>query len=222
VIAGKLESPSRDWLAPEQGYLGSAHSRTKVRAWFRKLEAEQAVAAPAPAAPPVVEPADEPAPVVRPRARKSLRGSPVDIEGVGDLPTTLARCCAPLRPQPIAGYVTLGRGVTIHRADCPSLARMRASRPERVLQVEWACDSAEGLVVQISVTAYDRRGLVRDVTDVLALERLSIEAMTTTTDRDAGTAHVLVTVSVTDLEQLARLLRRLAGVPNVTHARRVH
>jgi GTP pyrophosphokinase len=72
------------------------------------------------------------------------------------------------------------------------------------------------------VTAYDRRGLVRDVTDVLALERLSIEAMTTTTDRDAGTAHVLATVSVTDLEQLARLLRRLAGVPNVTHARRVH
>ena len=222
VIAGKLESPSRDWLAPEQGYLGSAHSRTKVRAWFRKQEeaAQPPVAASVPAAPTVVEPVV--APVVRRRARRAVGGAPVDIEGVGDLPTTLARCCAPLRPQPIAGYVTLGRGVTIHRADCPSLARMRASRPERVLQVEWASDSAEGLVVQISVTAYDRRGLVRDVTDVLALERLSIEAMTTTTDRDAGTAHVLATVSVTDLEQLARLLRRLAGVPNVTHARRVH
>ena len=222
VIAGKLESPSRDWLAPEQGYLGSPHSRTKVRAWFRKQEeaTQPPVAASVAAAPTVVEPVV--APVVRRRARRAVGGAPVDIEGVGDLPTTLARCCAPLRPQPIAGYVTLGRGVTIHRADCPSLARMRASRPERVLQVEWASDSAEGLVVQISVTAYDRRGLVRDVTDVLALERLSIEAMTTTTDRDAGTAHVLATVSVTDLEQLARLLRRLAGVPNVTHARRVH
>jgi GTP pyrophosphokinase len=222
VIAGKLASPSRDWLAPEQGYLGSPHSRTKVRAWFRKLEAEQAAVLPASAAPPVIEQEVEPPPIVRPRARKSVRGSPVEIEGVGDLPTTLARCCAPLRPQPIAGYVTLGRGVTIHRADCPSLARMRELKPERVLQVEWASDSAEGLVVQISVTAYDRRGLVRDVTDVLALERLSIEAMTTTTDRDTGTAHVLVTVSVADLEQLARLLRRLASVPNVTHARRVH
>ena len=99
---------------------------------------------------------------------------------------------------------------------------MRALKPERVLLVEWASDTAEGLVVQISVNAYDRRGLVRDVTDVLALERLSIEAMTTTTDRDAGTAHVTVTVSVTDLDQLARVLRRLAGVPSVTHARRVH
>jgi GTP pyrophosphokinase len=257
IIAGKLESPSRDWLAPEQGYLGSPHSRTKVRAWFRKQEeaAQPTTPAAAPVAPgraagasrdslrsapvaprraagasrdslrsaPVAGPVvDEPPPVVRRRARRALSGSPVEIEGVGDLPTTLARCCAPLRPQPIAGYVTLGRGVTIHRMDCPSLTRMRALKPERVLQVEWASDKVEGLVVQISVSAYDRRGLVRDVTDVLALERLSIEAMTTTTDRDAGTAHVLVTVSVTDLDQLARLLRRLAGVPNVTHARRVH
>ena len=224
IIAGKLESPSRDWLAPEQGYLGSPHSRTKVRAWFRKQE-EAAGPAPAaapeqPAAAPVAEP---PRPLVgRSRARKVPAGSPVDIEGVGDLPTTLARCCAPLRPQHIAGYVTLGRGVTIHRSDCPSLARMRALKPERVLQVEWAVDSDDGLVVQISVDALDRRGLVRDVTDVLALERLSIEAMTTTTDRDAGTAHVLVTVSVIDLDQLARILRRLGAVPNVTHARRVH
>ena len=221
IIAGKLESPSRDWLAPEQGYLGSPHSRTKVRAWFRKLEPETSQAS-SPAAAPVVEPPRVEQPVARRPVRKAVGGSPVDIEGVGDLPTTLARCCAPLRPQPIAGYVTLGRGVTIHRIDCPSLTRMRAIKPERVLQVEWAVDTGDGLVVQISVNAIDRRGLVRDVTDVLALERLSIEAMTTTTDRDAGTAHVLVTVSVTDLEQLARVLRRLTGVPNVTHARRVH
>ena len=218
IIAGKQEAPSRDWLAPEQGYLGSGHSRTKVRAWFRKQEAEQpaqAVAAPA------VEPRPD-KPIVRPRPRKGVRGSPVDIEGVGDLPITLARCCSPLRPQPIAGYVTLGRGVTIHRADCPSLSRMRTLKPERVLQVEWTSGAGAGLVVEISINAIDRRGLVRDVTDVLALERLSIEAMTTTTNREAGSAHVLVTVSVSDLEQLARVLRRLSSVPNVTHARRVH
>ncbi|MFX6027521.1 ACT domain-containing protein, partial [Acinetobacter baumannii] len=93
---------------------------------------------------------------------------------------------------PIAGYVTFGRGVTIHRAECPSLARMRAVKPERVLKVDWTSETGSGLAVEISVTAFDRRGLVRDVTDVLALERLSIEAMTTTTDRDAGTAHVVV------------------------------
>jgi len=99
---------------------------------------------------------------------------------------------------------------------------MRAVKPERVLKVEWTSADAGGLTVEISISAYDRRGLVRDVTDVLAVERLSIEAMTTTTDRGAGTAHVLVTVAVNDLEQLARVLRRLTRVPNVTHARRVH
>jgi GTP pyrophosphokinase len=219
IIAGKQETPSRDWLAPEQGYLLSAHSRAKVRAWFRKKDAEQ----PEQPVPEAVQP--EPARsdklVARPKPRRSGSGSPVEIEGVGDLPTTLARCCGPLRPQPIAGYVTLGRGVTIHRSDCPSLARMRAVKPERVLKVEWTSKAGAGLVVGISINAFDRRELVRDVTDVLALERLSIEAMTTTTDREAGSAHVLVTVSVADLEQLARVLRRLGSVPNVTHARRV-
>jgi GTP pyrophosphokinase len=217
IIAGKQEAPSRDWLAPEQGYLGSNHSKAKVRAWFRKQDAEQPELA---ATQPPVEARTE-KPVTRLRPRKSGSASAVDIEGVGDLPTTLARCCGPLRPQPIAGYVTLGRGVTIHRSDCPSLARMRAVKPERVLKVDWTSDPGSGLVVEISIHAIDRRGLVRDVTDVLALERLSIEAMTTTTDREAGSAHVLVTVSVTDLEQLARVVRRLGSVPNVTHARRV-
>ncbi|HEY6482021.1 MAG TPA: bifunctional (p)ppGpp synthetase/guanosine-3',5'-bis(diphosphate) 3'-pyrophosphohydrolase [Steroidobacteraceae bacterium] len=151
-------------------------------------------------------------------ARASRRGSLVEIEGVGDLPTTLARCCGPLRPQPIAGYVTIGRGVTIHRRECPSLARMRAVKPERLLQVEWTHAGAE-LAVQIAIEALDRRGLVRDLTDVLAIERLSIQAMSTSTDR--GTAHVAITVSLQDLEQLTRVLRQLVRVPNVTHARRV-
>jgi GTP pyrophosphokinase len=220
IIAGKHPGPSRDWLAPEQGYLASSHSRAKVRAWFRKLDAEQGIVVPE-----IVEPPPEPRPdkpVTRPRRRKNNTGSPVAIEGVGDLPITLARCCAPLRPQPIAGYVTLGRGVTIHRSDCSSLARMRAVKPERILKVEWTSDIEPGLSVELAIDAFDRRGLVRDVTDVLALERLSIEAMTTTTDRGSGTAHVMVTVSVADLEQLAKVLRRLGGVPNVTHARRVH
>ncbi len=98
---------------------------------------------------------------------------------------------------------------------------MRATKPDRVLTVEWSNADGGNPTVELSVSAYDRHGLVRDITDVLAYERLSIEAMTTTTDRGAGTAHVLVTVTVNDLDQLTRVLKRLAGVPNVIHARRV-
>ena len=267
IITAKQEAPSRDWLAPEQGYLVSARNRAKVRAWFRKLDvgdnrsagralaerelarvgsrAEhlsalaqelkagdtehlyqllgegeitvtqllQAVARVQGAqAPPAARP------VRRPATRR--RASPVEIEGVGDLPVTLARCCAPLRPQPIVGYVTQGRGVTVHRRDCAGLARMNALKPDRILKVEWASADTGALQVELQVSAYDRRGLLRDLTDVLAVERLSIDAATTRTDHDTGLAHFLLTVAVTDLAQLARVLSRLAGVPNVIEARR--
>jgi GTP pyrophosphokinase len=144
----------------------------------------------------------------------------VEIEGVGDLPTTLARCCAPLRPQPITGYVTLGRGVTVHRSDCASLLRMSALKPDRVLKVDWSLADSGALNVQLTVSAYDRRGLLRDLTDVMAVERLSIDALTSRTDHGTGIAHFAFEVAVDDLEQLARLLRRLAAVPNVIEARR--
>jgi len=161
-------------------------------------------------------------PAARPArpARGRGRASPVEIEGVGDLPVTLARCCAPLRPQPITGYVTLGRGVTVHRSSCASLARMSAQKPDRVLQVDWAALENGALGVELSVSAYDRRGLLRDLTDVLAVERLNIDAVTSRTDPKSGIASFVLSVAVSDLEQLSRVLRRLAAVPNVTEARR--
>ncbi len=269
IVTARHEAPSRDWLAPEQGYLASPRNRGKVRAWFRKQDvgdnrsagraiAERELARigvrteqlPAlvqelrardldhfhqllgegeitvtqlmhaasrlfqpPAAAPVLRPA-------RAAARGTRRGSPVEIEGVGDLPITLARCCAPLRPQPITGYATLGRGVTVHRSDCASLQRMSTLKPDRVLKVEWAAADTGAFDVEIALSAYDRRGLLRDITDVLAAERLSIDAATSRTDHELGVAHFALSVAVSDLEQLSRVLRRMAGVANVIEAHR--
>ncbi len=169
-------------------------------------------------APPVSMLASKPA-----RKTRSVKsgGNPLEIEGVGDLPMTLARCCTPLRPQPVVGYVTLGRGVTVHAATCKSLARMRAARPGQVLEVRWR--SAEGArqSVEIAVTAWDRRGLVRDLTDVLAAEQISIESLNTSTQPHAGTAHSVLRISVLDMTQLARVTASLAGVANVTSVRRI-
>jgi len=159
------------------------------------------------------------APTRKPVKRASSR-SPVQIEGVGDLPTTIARCCAPVPPEPIAGYVTLGRGVTIHRADCPNLRRMRTHNTTRALNVEWNLDSDSLLPVQIRVEALDRRGLLRDVSDVMALERLSIEGVNSDTDPDDRVATIVMRTAVRDIEQLARVLQRLASVPNVLRAQR--
>src|SRR5690606_34716796 len=148
IITGKEPAPSRDWLSEREGYLVSARARAKLRAWFRRQDeaagaareaAGKAAPAKAAARPASAPAADPPPPPPSARPRKAIGGkrSPVEIEGVGDLPITLARCCAPVRPQPIRGYLTLGRGVTIHRADCQGLARMVKNKPQRLLQVEW-------------------------------------------------------------------------------------
>ena len=266
IIAGKHPAPSRDWLAPELGYLASARSRGKVRAWFRKQDAadnrsagrsiverelSHAGAGPEALAGLIgdLKVADtdqlfqllgegeitatqlsqslarlrqltQPVPPRRARAAPRHGRSPVEIEGVGDLPITLARCCAPIRPQPIVGYVTAGRGVTIHRRSCSSFARMRSANPERTLQVDWTAGDSELLGVELIVAATDRRGLVRDVTDLVAQERLSIQAMTTTTEPDSGTAELRLTLGIRDLEQLGKLMKRLTDVPSVHRVRR--
>ncbi|HEY5102571.1 MAG TPA: hypothetical protein VII70_07295, partial [Steroidobacteraceae bacterium] len=118
----------------DQGYLASSRSRSKVRAWFRKLELDSSAPSAAPQSP--AAPARA-APRRTAAHTKTRSRAGVEIEGVGDLPMTFARCCGPARPEAIMGYVTLVRGVTIHRGDCASLARMRALKPERVLRVEW-------------------------------------------------------------------------------------
>jgi GTP pyrophosphokinase len=157
------------------------------------------------------------------RARRQPRAgrSPVAIEGVGDLPITMARCCGPVPPEAIAGYLTLGRGVTIHRARCASLLRMRALKPERVLAVEWTMDADRVLPVRIRVEAFDRRGLLRDVSDVMALEKLSIEGVNSDTDPHDRIATIVMRTAVRDHEQLGRVLQRLGAVPNVLRAQRL-
>jgi GTP pyrophosphokinase len=211
-------------LSPEQGFLASARSRAKVRAWFRRIDAPEQPSdgKGVPAAPELATPEPEPAPppALRKRAKRASGRSPVEIEGVGDLPTILARCCSPMPPEPIAGYMTLGRGVTIHRAACSNLRRMRAQNTTRMLNVEWSLESDSVLPVQIRVEALDRRGLLRDVTDVMAVEKLSIDGVNSDTDPSDRVATIVMRTAVRDVEQLARVLQRLSAVPNVLRAQR--
>ena len=230
IIGGRQGGPSRDWLSAEQGFLVSPRSRAKVRAWFRRSEHTDRSAHEDPAHEPperertgAPEPAD-PAPLPaapRRRVRPAARGSPVEVEGIGDLPVTIARCCGPVPPEPISGYVTQGRGVTVHRSGCASLQRMRALHPQRVLAVQWNRDSDSPLPVRIRVQALDRRGLLRDMSDVMALEKLSIEALNTNTDPADRIATIVMRTAVRDTDQLGRVLQRLGAVPNVLSAQRL-
>jgi GTP pyrophosphokinase len=144
----------------------------------------------------------------------------VEVQGVGDLLSTYARCCKPVPPESIVGYITVGRGVSIHSQSCANLARLRAKSPARVLAVDWGKLAGDEFPVDIEVQAFDRRGLVRDVTAALADEKISIRGMTTVTDKRDNVAHMRLGIAISGLPQLSKVLSRIAQVPNVIGARR--
>lgn len=164
--------------------------------------------------------AEAPAPAARPAPARRKATTGLQVEGIGDLACTFARCCSPVPPQPIAGYVTVGRGVTVHRADCASLARMRLRHAERVLAVDWGSAADRPFPVDIHVHAFDRRGLLRDISGLLADEKISIERVNSQSDAARNVADITLTVSIRGLEELSRVLTRLKSLPNVITAER--
>ena len=165
--------------------------------------------------------AHEQLPTAAQRARTAAANEPdVAVQGVGDLLSTYARCCKPVPPEPITGYITVGRGVTIHAKTCANLARLAQKAPERLLAVDWGGATSGEFPVDIEVEAFDRRGLVRDVSGVLTDEKISIQGMRTVTDRRDNVAHMQLGIVITDLAQLSRVLARIAQLANVIKARR--
>ena len=142
------------------------------------------------------------------------------IDGVGDLLSSFARCCGPVPPEGIVGYITLGRGVSIHRSDCVNLKRLETAHPERVIAVEWGAAGDRAFPVDINVRAFDRRGLLRDVSAVLADSKINIHSMNQVTDERDGVADMNLRITVHDLEELSRVLARIQGLTNVLSARR--
>ncbi len=156
----------------------------------------------------------------RTKTPSAVREPDIEVQGVGDLLSTYARCCKPVPPEPIVGYITVGRGVSIHAQSCANLARLSIKSPARVLAVAWGKMGSSEFPVEIDVQAFDRRGLVRDVSAALADDKISIRGMNTVTDKRDSVAHMRIEISITGLPQLSQVLGRIAQLPNVISARR--
>ena len=162
-----------------------------------------------------------PQPAEASRARSADARTPdVEVQGIGDLLSTYARCCKPVPPEPIVGYITVGRGVSIHSRSCANLARLSVKAPARVLAVDWGKMGSAAFPVEIEIQAFDRRGLVRDVSAALADEKIGIQGMTTVTDKHENVAHMRISISISGLPQLSKVLSRIAQLPNIISARR--
>ncbi|ALM83969.1 bifunctional (p)ppGpp synthetase/guanosine-3',5'-bis(diphosphate) 3'-pyrophosphohydrolase [Bordetella sp. N] len=144
--------------------------------------------------------------------------SGVLVVGVGSLMTQLARCCRPAPPDTISGFVTRGRGVSIHRTDCHSYAALASREPERVIEVTWGKTGGTLYPVDVSIRAHDRSGLLRDLSEVFA--RLRLNVIGVNTQSRSSLAHMVFTVEVPDGEALSRALVALTEVTGVTSAGR--
>lgn len=156
----------------------------------------------------------------RPSTKPGARRGDVQIQGVGNLLTQMAGCCQPLPGDPIVGYITLGRGVTIHRQDCATVLQLSGREPERMIQVSWGPVPVQTYPVDILIKAYDRSGLLRDVSQVLLNERINVLAVNTRSNKDENTATMSLTIEIPGLDALGRLLARISQLPNIIEARR--
>ncbi|MBB3193988.1 RelA/SpoT family protein [Roseateles terrae] len=282
IVALKEGGPSLDWLNPELGYLQSARSKAKVRAWFNAQAQAQTIAKGRELVEKLLQREGKTAikledlagrlgfrnadalfevvgkdeyslrnieTLLRPPApetdedallaQRHNRGPAVDgrapkggvlVVGVDSLLTSLARCCRPAPPDAITGFVTRGKGVAIHRADCANLREMARSAPERVIAVDWGEPPTEKggkaaqYPVDLVVEAVDRPGLLRDVLELFAKDKLSVIAVNQQSGKGkparSDLSRMSFTVEVSDAQRLNQTLAAVVQISGVRSARR--
>jgi GTP pyrophosphokinase len=271
ILTGKDNSPRRDWLQANLGYLKGGRARAKVQTWFRQQAREDNIAAGRSllekefkrlaltsldykavaervrsatvedmyaavgvgslSATQVLHAAqallvgDEqvettlPPQLLRKRTSKDQAGA-IHIRGVGNLLTHIAGCCKPVPGDAIIGYITVGRGVSVHRQDCAKILQLQYAEPERIIEVSWGDEQAT-YPVELAIQAHDRQGLLRDITQLFATERINVLALNTLSDVANNTATMRLTIEITGLDALSGLLSKLNGLRNIISASRV-
>jgi len=231
IIAVKHGGPSRDWISPDKNYVRSQRARQRVRAWFNALDDEEAgqiakVAETKSEAPIETKPV-APEIVLRNSSRKTGQGGDVLVVGVDSLLTQLARCCRPVPPDSIAGFVTQGRGVSIHRRSCKTFRGLLDRAPERVIQTAWTASAADPEVsldqkrvfpADLVVTGLDRPELMRELFEILTRQGVHVTDLRKSAKK--GLAQILLTVEVKDSEVLRVVQNSLEEVKGVTQVRR--
>ncbi len=279
IITQKNPNPSRDWLNPNQGFVNTPRARSKIIAWFKKLDREKNIPLGKEALEaemtrlgftqkqieeyglprynlkniddlysaigggdirlhqlihylqtklikPTAEQEDEA--ILKQVANKAnhtakaTRSGFVVVEGVGNLMHHIARCCQPIPGDEIVGYITQGRGISIHRADCEQLFDLQSSSPERVVEAEWGSNYNAGKFnLTIRVIANDRNGLLRDVSGIMANEKVNVLGVSSRTDTKRGIATMDIQIELNNVEMLDKLLKRVMQIDDVIDAKRL-
>lgn len=281
IITQKNLNPSRDWLNPNLGFIHTQKARSKILAWFKKLDRDKNIpigkeqldveinrlglslkqieqhALPRynlkhlddlyagigsgdirlnhlmnflqnKLIKPTAQEEDEE--ILRHVAHKSAniaqqhkadKKGYVVVDGVGNLMHHIARCCQPIPGDEIIGYITMGRGISIHRVNCDQLADLQTAHPERIVETMWGDSQGGSFHLSIRVIASDRNGLLRDVTTVLANEKINVVGVSSRSDSKHQLATMDLEIELNNIEILGKILARLDKLDGVIETKRL-
>jgi len=144
------------------------------------------------------------------------------IHGVGNMMTSIANCCKPVPGDPVVGFITIGRGVSIHRQDCVNLLQLKSKEPERIIEVSWGGQTRRTYPVDLNILAYDRTGLLRDIMMIMANSNINVTSVNTLSNKDESQADMRLTIEIEDIDSLGKVMAQLSKISNVADVRRVH
>ena len=274
IITQKQPNPSRDWLNPITGFVNTSKARSKIIAWFKKLDREKNIPIGREALEaemtklglthkqietyalprynlkqmddlyagigggdiklnqlshylqsrlikPTAEQEDEAVlKQLNKNSHQKAQNGQVIIEGVGNLMHSIARCCQPIPGDPIVGYITQGRGISIHKADCEQLFELQSLNPARVVEAQWGSYAGEGLSLTIRIIANDRNGLLRDVSAIMANEKVNVLSVASRIDAKRSLAIINMEIQMNNVAMLNKILARITLLDDVIEARR--
>lgn len=171
----------------------------------------------------------QPAPEIDPESivsqqshqKKQISGDAVTVSGVGNLMTHMAKCCQPVPGDDILGFITQGRGISVHRADCEQFTHLLEQHPEREIEVQWGEEQQKSYQATLQVTASDRHGLLRDISTIIANERVLIVGMASHSDKFKQTTRMSFTIEISNSEMLNRILTKLRQLDDVIDVKRL-
>ena len=269
ILKGNESRPSRDWLQPSLGYIGTSRARAKIAHWFKLQDRDRniedgrvilekefrrlgvdnfnlndiAIGLNLKTADDIyaavgagdlrvsqvlnsiqdlenLERQQELLPTDQRKPRVSPITSEFSIDGVDNLMTNIAGCCKPVPGDDVVGYISVGKGITIHRRHCRELQRLMEIQGDRVLDVTWTAEQGATYPVEVYIKAYDRQGLLRDITQVLANERVNLTAIHTQSNASDNTATMTLSLDIHSLVALGDVLARINQLSNVIDVRR--
>jgi len=152
--------------------------------------------------------------------RRSRRPDTINVRGVGNLLTNIATCCQPVPDDHIVGFITRSKGVSIHRSSCINMLNLPEEERQRLIDVEWGSEASDKYPVDIVIVAYDRVGLLRDVSTVMANNRADVIAVNTLSNQEDQTAEMKISVLVSNMQELNTLLVNVRQLKNVSSVER--